>query len=174
MRYFASTIVVAGLIAFSNVSLAAWDQPGSNPYRGSRWHAVMSYGHIPVPVRVRLALRMQWFQPDYVVEIDRYGLRPQADLWFTDGIRDMHFGRRQRVAHVTMAGWTAEHRERAPLWCEGEWCVGAPFVCRNVFWTTREVVMPSMLLPASELSEPRALGVFSLLCVFVLTYRARK
>ncbi len=147
------SIALALAVAAGPASAVSWDRPGENPYRWSVWHAVMSYKHIPAPVRVRLALRARWSAPDFIVAIDRYGMRHQEGLRFTDGIRDMHFGMRQTAPHVTMERWAADHVELAPMWCDAEHCVGSPYVCSNIFWTKREFQVASSPTEVREVHE---------------------
>jgi len=116
----------------------AWDQPGLNPFRGSRWHAVMRYEHMPWATRARLAWRVMHAAPDALAEIDRTGSLRSATIDFTDaGLNDMNFGQRQVASRVTMDGWKPDHTELAAAWCHEQWCIVEPFVCGNISWTTR-------------------------------------
>lgn len=140
----------------------AWDRPGHNPFRGSRWHAVMSFDQIPLTERVVLALRIQHDTPDGVALIDRHGLPagfgPIRDMWFGHGIR---------ASRVDTSAWPAGHTEPALMWWSGQWVVGLPLVCRNPFWTTR--ITPGLVpAPPAEVHQVPEPGTLALLPVALL------
>lgn len=164
-------IVVASAVTYciahaARVSeVGSWAKPGENPFRGSVWTAVMSYKHIPYADRVRLALRVQYDKPDDVAIIRKSGIEAMRDWSYAGGINDMHFGRNRVHKTVDMSAWPDDHTEAANVWCSGVWCIGAPIVCNNIFWTTRDQIPQqsarSLGAPRSvqQVPEPGVLGL---------------
>lgn len=118
-------------------TIGSWNHPGENPFKGSRWHAVMSYKEIPLLHRVVLGLRVQWSKPDMLMKITKHGVQSDGQV-FTSDITGMHFGKRGRYDTIDRSGWSDEHTEFAPAWCYESSCIGSPYVCNNIFLITRE------------------------------------
>lgn len=170
---------VHSAVAAPTAPVGSWDKPGENPYRGSRWHAVMSYTDIPLTARVILGLRIQHRPPDTIMRIDRTRVTAQGQEFLTDMI-GMHFGKRQRYDAVDRSGWAADHVEFAAGWCFEQWCVGSPYVCNNVFAIMRrfdagtlrqEAPQGAFREEVTSMAEPSTLLLAMLAGVFVVGFR---
>jgi len=139
-----ATLVLATSASARVREVCAWDNPGLNKFVGSRLAAVMSYEHIPIRVRLRLAVRAVRSKAEHVVAITRSGIEGNAGIMFENGgeVNDMHFGRNEKCATVTRFAWAPDDFQTTDLWCDGVFCVGSPRICGNVFWTRR--VLPSV------------------------------
>jgi hypothetical protein len=152
--------------------VGSWDQPGVNPFKGSRWSAVMAFEDIPLTVRIVLAIRLMYYHPDDVILIQREGLRTLTgaiELREDADVFDMNFGRMQRYRYVTRNGWAPGHVEAAPAWCYDEHCIGSPNVCKNLFRTFRKVQSAPALekfdesagTSVNKVSEPATIVLFA-------------
>jgi len=150
----------AALLAASHASAADWNVPGRDPYTGSRFAAVMGYSEIPLASRVVLVMKVIFSQPDVVTVITRTGISPVDDHWFTDDVRGMHFGRGRQIDMPDRGQWSDTHYELTRMWCHGVDCIGSPYVCNNIFRTTRAPVVrgvPEEAQRATEVPEPSSL-----------------
>lgn len=108
----------------------SWDHPGVNRYRGTLGAALERYTDIPAQVRSTLLRRMHENQPDDRVTIARDAITGRYR--YETEIRDMHFGAASLCRTISRAGWRADHRESAQVYCVGEYCILLPKVCGNV------------------------------------------
>jgi hypothetical protein len=130
--------LVAVLPAHAATSIGSWNNPGENPFKGSRWHAVMSYSkEMPLHHRIILGLRVQWSRPDMLLRISKHNVYADGQT-FTSDIIGMHFGKRGRYETIDRSGWSDEHVEFAPAWCYESSCIGSPYVCNNIFAIIRK------------------------------------
>lgn len=134
-------IVCAVAIALTLLSAAhgapacRWDRPGADPFMGEVPAAVDRYTDIPADVRAALRDRMQRHAYDDIVDIRRDSIVGAHQYDAT--IRDMHFGQGRVCASVTRGRWRDDTHERGLVYCESQWCVMVPTVCRNVSRITR-------------------------------------
>lgn len=179
-----AALVVVGAIALSPLlvtcataaprEVCSWDTPGQNKFRGSAFRAVMSYEHIPVAVRIRLALVANRGEPGYRAAITRSGLESNERIKFDAGadVNDMHFGRSEVCMSVARRGWADDHYEMASFWCEGVYCIGSPDVCGNIFWTRR--VPPAQGVGrAMHVPEPGSIALLGVGLIGLLAVRRR-
>lgn len=170
--------VLVAIVPAHAATVGSWDKPGENPFKGSRWHAVMSYTDIPLTTRVILGLRIQHSEPDALMRIDRTKVTAQGQEFLTDMI-GMHFGKRQRYDAVDRSGWAADHVEFAAGWCFEQWCIGSPYVCNNVFAIMRRFDAGTMRREAPQtfreevtaVTEPSTVLLAMLAGVFVVGFR---
>lgn len=176
-------LIVLLMVAAAHTAVAApvgsWNKPGENPFKGSRWHAVMSYSDMPLTTRVILGLRVQWSEPDILMRIDKQGVTAQGQVFLTD-IIGMHFGKRQRYGSVDRSGWSPLHAEFAPGWCFEQWCVGSPYVCNNIFAIMRRFSPQTLQREAPQgafrevpqsVSEPVGVWVVALVLLAAVGFR---
>ena len=115
-----------------------WSNPGRDPFRGSRIFAVL-YLDLPWPEKLEIVKLMILRTPTGRANITATGIEDGDEIQFTDDVNDMHFGRDRFHPRVSRAGWPPGHVEPATFYCAGQWCVGEPDVCKNIFWTRRYV-----------------------------------
>jgi hypothetical protein len=166
----AGAAVLVIVTAPAQAAAGNWDTPGRNPFRGSRWHAVMAFDKIPLTTRVILALRVQHRAPDDVIAVERDALRsPSGRIKFTPdaNVNDMNFGLRQRYSTVSRSAWPEWHIEPTKMWCVDEWCIGSPYVCTNLFWTTREITRSSVGIDEQR-GVPEPSGLLLMLTALVV------
>jgi hypothetical protein len=152
------SLLVAAVLAASAAVLptCSWDSPGARPFMGDVVAAVDGYRDIPAPVRTTLKQRMARrdyddiavIRRDTIVGKHRYG--PE--------LRDMHFGSGQVCRTITRSKWSPTAEERGLVYCEGEYCILVPTVCRNVSRVTRlaparTAEAPPPPVPAPETAE---------------------
>lgn len=176
-------LIVLLMVAAAHTAVAApvgsWNKPGENPFKGSRWHAVMSYSDMSLTTRVILGLRVQWSEPDILMRIDKQGVTAQGQAFLTD-IVGMHFGKRQRFESVDRSGWAPSHVEFAAGWCFEQWCVGSPYVCNNIFAIMRQFNPQTLQREAPQgafretptpISEPADVWALALVLLAVVGFR---
>jgi len=107
-----------------------WNSPGVDPYRGTVAAAVARY-NLPEPVRAVLVEKARTIKFDSILTITRDGARTNfGDAY---AMRDMHYGPgRVCAGNVDRSRWSADHIERAFVYCSGGYCIAVPFICRNV------------------------------------------
>lgn len=127
----------------------SWDRPGHNPFSGDVVATVDQYPEIPAEVRQRLKARMEARQYDDIASIRRDSIDGRAR--YAPTLTRMHFGNNQVCESVTRTRWTEDMHERGLVYCEGEYCLIVPTVCRNVSRVTR-------LGPAVEAPPPVAVS----------------
>lgn len=125
-------------VTLAVVAACSWNNPGSNPYIGPIPEAVYSYTDIPKSVQDRLYNRMQRRDYDDIVQI---GAETIAGANNYSDLRQMHFGNNRRCEEVDRSKWEGRI-ERGLVYCEGEYCLVVPTVCRNVSRITRLVTAP--------------------------------
>ena len=176
-------IFVAWLLASAAFSASAavrevcpWDNPGANKFTGSRFAAVMSYDHIPFDVRLRLAVKSVRRKADHVVAVTRSGIEPNAGISFRGQgeVNDMHFGRSEKCASVTRAAWAPDRFEVTDMWCDGTYCIGAPRVCGNIFWTVRTAPTTASRVVVMGVPEPGGLSLILLAGVGLWAFGRRR
>lgn len=156
--------------------LCDWTHPGADPYRGSRWDAVMRRDGIALAVRLRLAWRLwKGTPPDAQAIITRDGIAsatPGIDLPPDGQPWDLNFGAGRTCRLVLRDGWAADHTELADLWCTATHCEGIVRTCGNHFWVER--LSPALMTtrtaaqiaqqqgPAHRVDEPGSLGLMLL------------
>lgn len=133
----AGAAVLVAVVPAHAATVGSWNKPGENPFKGSRWHAVMSYKDMPLHHRVILGLRVQWSKPDMLLKITKSGVWAEGQTFTTD-ITGMHFGRGGRYETIDRSGWSDTHIEFAPAWCYESSCIGSPYVCNNIFAIWRQ------------------------------------
>ena len=116
-----------------------WSAPGHNPYMGSVPQAIESY-KLPKPVELLLKEKMKSQKYDDLAEIRSTGITGQF-VDYTD-LREMHSGKGIKCKTVSI-NWTPDQVERALIYCEGEYCIAVPTVCRNVSLITRVPRQPT-------------------------------
>jgi len=175
-------LTVAGVAALSPLlvtyataaprEVCSWDAPGQNKFRGSTFKAVMSYEHIPIAARIRLALVANRGEPGYRAAITRTGIESNERIKFEGDLNDMHFGRNDVCMSVARSGWPVDHYELASFWCEGVHCIGSPDVCGNIFWTRRVPPAQGVGL-AMQVPEPGSIGLLGVALIGLLAVRRR-
>ena len=132
-----STLLAIALAAsVTNVQPeCSWDRPGANPYTGTVQEAIDRYTDIPAETRRKLKRRMEYGNPDEMVDITRDAIRGKHA--YSPTIRDMHFGPAQMCHAVTRAKWAAARVEAAAVYCVEEHCIIVPTICGNVSRITR-------------------------------------
>ena len=113
----------------------SWDHPGLHPFMGNVVNAIDRYQDIPVEVRARLKERMQARTFDEFVLIEKDNIVGKRK--YQPGIREMHFGNGSICRTVTRTKWTPAMHERGLVYCEQNYCILVPTVCRNVSRITR-------------------------------------
>lgn len=113
----------------------SWANPAADPFMGSIPRAVDSYKDIPAEVRVALQQKMNQRKFDDIVVIKRDYI--QGNHYAYSNLRDMHFGTNRMCREVSRKKWNSSMQERALVYCEKEYCVAVPTVCRNVSRVTK-------------------------------------
>lgn len=182
----AGAAALVAVVPAHAATVGSWNKPGENPFKGSRWHAVMSYKEMPLLHRVILGLRVQWSQPDLLIKITKRGVWSEGQV-FTSDITGMHFGMGGRYESIDRSGWSDEHIEFAPAWCYEGSCIGSPYVCNNIFAIYREFNAGTMKREAvargqtfredtSTVSDPASilLPLLTFACCVWITMRFRR
>lgn len=133
----AGAAVLVAVVSAHAATVGSWNKPGENPFKGSRWHAVMSYKDMPLHHRIILGLRVQWDAPDVLMKITKRSVWAEGHTFTTD-ITGMHFGKGGRYETIDRSQWAEDHVEYARGWCYEESCIGSPYVCNNIFAIWRE------------------------------------
>ena len=95
--------------------------------------AVDDYHDIPKPVRERLKARMIKREYDEIVKIKRDTIEGKRK--YRGDIKDMHFGttaRPKMCGTVTRLKWKHDDSQRGLVYCEDNYCILVPTICRNV------------------------------------------
>ena len=145
--------LISGLIAVVSAQ-CSWDSPGHNPFMGDVVSAVDSYRDIPEPTRKKLKDKMAKRQYDDVASIKRDSIEGKVEY---ENLRQMHFGKKMICNQVTRTKWKPEHTERGLIYCEDEYCIIVPTVCRNVSRVDKKVKNVAAG-PAEELDIETAAG----------------
>ncbi len=133
--------VTAGLQLILSTALVAaapgcsWTHPGANPYRGDP-AKVLSDFQLPDETRRKLRAMLHEHRATDVVTITRDDI--VGDHRYAD-LRDMHSGRGSTChGSVDRSAWSAQHRERALVYCADDACVIVPTICNNVSLVSRK------------------------------------
>lgn len=130
------------IVALAAVAAFAWTHPATDPYTGDFSSAINRYVDIPADARSRLKEKVASRRYDAMVRITKDGV---SDGY--TGLRDMHFGAGRVIpGPVSTASWPADRVERALVFCEQQYCVAIPTVCRNVSRVTPPEPRQRMLL----------------------------
>lgn len=125
-----------------------WDRPGRDPFTGNIAAAVDRHQDIPPSIRMELQRKIRAGALDDVVDIRRDSItsastRVLARLGasqpaiYGPEITAMHFGSGKVCETVTRAGWSADHVERAKVFCDSGYCLLVPRICNNISRVTR-------------------------------------
>ena len=125
---------LVALLVMSASSYAAnscsWNAPGANPYTGSVPGAIDKYTDIPKTVRDKLKVRMEKREYDDIARISRDDITGKIGNY--NNLRNMHFGSGRTCDTVDRSGWKPDVTERGLVYCEENYCIIVPTVCRNV------------------------------------------
>lgn len=114
------------------IPVCSWNNPGQNPYMGDLREAVLMQSDIPVDVLYRLAHRVDRKEYDELVKIKRDSIEG-TKATYSSHIWNMNFGSRGRVCMtVDRSKWQDQAFEMAMVFCEGQYCILLPEVCRNI------------------------------------------
>jgi len=141
------------------IPVCSWNKPGANPYIGDLREAVLNQKDIPVEILHRLAHRVDRKEYDEIVSIRRDSITSDSTNQkgvhkYSPHIWNMNFGSRGRVCTtVDRSKWNADSQEKAMVFCEGQYCILLPEVCRNISRVTRlseELTNAHTIFPAIE------------------------
>lgn len=110
--------------------VCSWNNPGVNPYGGGVPEAIDNYKDIPKETRERLKARMVDHRYDEIALITRNGI--EGDNHSYSNLRGMHFGAGKMCDEVDRSGWRDHTKEAGLVYCEDNYCILVPTVCRNV------------------------------------------
>lgn len=132
--YILRLAALVALLVMSASSYAAnscsWNAPGVNPYTGSVPGAIDKYTDIPKEVRDKLKARMEKREYDDIASISRDDIAGKVGNY--SNLRNMHFGNGRTCDTVDRSGWKPNVTERGLVYCEQNYCIIVPTVCRNV------------------------------------------
>lgn len=120
------------------VAACSWNNPGANPYTGHVPNVVYSYADIPRAVQDKLYDRMSRRDYDDIVEITGTSI---VGAFGYENLRQMHFGNNKRCEAVDRAKWDGR-LERGLVYCEGQYCLLVPTICRNVSRVDKMLIVP--------------------------------
>lgn len=134
-------LILLAILAFSPVCQArtviyptcSWDKPGVDPYMGDIPHAIDDYDDIPKTIRDTLKKRMLERKYDEIVAIRRDSIVGKVE--YEPEITDMHFGistRPKMCRTVSRSKWKDSEYQRGLVYCEQQYCILIPTICRNV------------------------------------------
>ena len=106
----------------------SWNNPGAHPYTNGASKALWNYPDIPIGAKNILISKIDKFKYDEIVLISRDGISGN----FKPQITDMHFGKKSICREIDRSKWETTHRELAMVFCEKDFCILVPTVCRNV------------------------------------------
>jgi len=146
-----------------------WNNPGSNPFVGSVELALQSY---KFPKKVVDSLAEKIKQNDYTSEalITKDGVISNG---YAFSLRDMHWGNNQKcIGNVNRDNWSANHKEKAKIFCEGNHCVIIPEVCNNIAKITYFEKVPEWHnKKPTPMPEPSSMVLFGIALVLLFIIR---
>lgn len=109
-------------------TVCSWNNPGMSPFMGDVVAAVDNYYEIPNNVRIVLKEKIGKHKYDDIATIARNSIQGTSSY---GNLRQMHFGDGTICPAVTY-DWPVGVEERGLVFCEQNYCIIIPTVCRNV------------------------------------------